>query len=132
MQAAFVNDVAGATMEDLNGLREHFRGEFPEYQDVLDAAANTPEHVRCATLMHATNGVIGDVFSRHGKPYRSKTRDHRSLETQEDLALIKTQRALASMTDEKWEALAKKQNRNPVDLRRETWSRVFKSFRQHD
>lgn len=126
-----VNTLAGADEEDILNLAEYldtaFRDEFAG--DQIAAFRRLPPHIQPAVLRGAVSTILGDLHRtkhRQGKPTPL------TLEEQEDLALIKTKRALEGRSSAQWERIAQKAQKSVEEVQKETWKKVFIAYRNTD
>lgn len=132
LMLALVNDLAGATEEDIANLAEHFRNEFGgnDLGGQMNAGLNLEPVLRAEALAQTVHDGIGNLMRL---PFRKKGKDiPLTLEQQEDRALAKTHLVLKGISDKQWAELAAKEGRSADECRRDMWSRIFCAYRKND
>ncbi len=122
-----VNDLRGASEEDIEALADHLYDEFDDVRDAIDAARRMPLPVRERTLEHIVRGHIERLMDVHSSINSYNVSTFTDSE-KSDLALQKAMTVLDRFSPKQWETLAKRNHLSVEEVRKEVWKKTYYGF----
>jgi hypothetical protein len=124
--AGFVNETAGATLEDLRGLNAHLLDEFPDLAEGLSPVMRMEAHNPYATNAYLTTTLVDrrlkqarTTIKKFVAPDQPRNED---LWKKVDLQIAVTSR-------QQWETAAARRGLSADEFIEETRQRLFKAFK---